>query len=305
MPGKRVGSPKQGTIGTMTYALYIASVAGAAALLLMMPRAGFTPRKLGALLGASTLGGLWLWLARGFAPNEVRGLADNAWAFYYIFSAITIGSAVRVITHTRPVYSALWFIMTVLASSGLFLVLSAEFMAFAMIIIYGGAILVTYVFVIMLAAQAGDATETDAETSPTYDRVAREPFAAVAVGFLLLALLLTVVFDTAKLSPNPAAIGLTDAQLVEGKDAILPGRINNELAARLEAEKPGMSATLAPTDTVDNVERVGVDLFRSHPLGLELAGVILLVSLVGAVIIARKRVEEPAPPVDAGPARNA
>jgi NADH:ubiquinone oxidoreductase subunit 6 (subunit J) len=41
---------------------------------------------------------------------------------------------------------------------------------------------------------------------------------------------------------------------------------------------------------VTNTERVGLDLFRSHMLGLELAGVILLVSLVGAVVIARQKV---------------
>jgi NADH-quinone oxidoreductase subunit J len=46
---------------------------------------------------------------------------------------------------------------------------------------------------------------------------------------------------------------------------------------------------VADTQKLDNVERVGMDLFESHPLGLELAGVILLVSLVGAVVIARKR----------------
>jgi NADH:ubiquinone oxidoreductase subunit 6 (subunit J) len=43
---------------------------------------------------------------------------------------------------------------------------------------------------------------------------------------------------------------------------------------------------------LDNVERVGFDLFRSHPLGLELAGVILLVALVGAVVIARQKIGE-------------
>lgn len=272
----------------MTYALYIASVVGAAALLLMMPRSGYTPRALGSLLGAATLGGLWLWLGRDLP--EHLGLTSPAMAFYYIFSALAIGSAARVITHTRPVYSALWFIMTVIASSGLFLVLSAEFMAFAMIIIYGGAILVTYVFVIMLAAQAGDAA--DDETSPTYDRVAREPLAAVAVGFLLLAILLSVAFDTKQIAPNPAARGMTDQEIISGDKAVLTERVSGDLV-RL-ADDDARVAALTPTDRLYNVERVGLDLFRSHPLGLELAGVILLVSLVGAVVIARKRIEEPA-----------
>lgn len=276
----------------MTYALYIASVVGAAALLLMMPRPGYNPRFLGGLLGAATLGGLWLYLSREM-PYET-GLARSAMACYYIFSAIAIGSAVRVITHTRPVYSALWFVMVVLASSGLFLTLNAEFMAFAMVIIYGGAILVTYVFVIMLAAQAGDA---DAADSPEYDRVAREPLMAVAVGFLLLAALLSVAFNPNAIVPNPAARGLTDEQIISGDGAILPNRLDAALAGKLAGSANGISTEeLAPTRQLHNVERVGLDLFRNHPLGLELAGVILLVSLVGAVVIARKRVDEPGDP---------
>src|SRR5688572_13245394 len=135
----------------MTYALYIATVLGAVALVLMMPRRDWTAGKLGGLLGAATLGGLWLALHRYLPP--ALGIARPAMVYYYLFSAIAIGSAVRVITHTKPVFSALWFVMTVVASAGLFLLLGAEFIAFAMVIIYGGAILVTYVFVIMLAAQ--------------------------------------------------------------------------------------------------------------------------------------------------------
>ena len=178
----------------MAYALYIASVVGAVALLMMMPRRGFNPRWIGGLLGAVTLGGLWLWLSRGLGEAANLGIGRAAMIYYYLFSAIAIGSAVRVITHTKPVFAALWFIMVVCATAGLFVILGAEFMAFAMIIIYGGAILVTYVFVIMLASQAGDPASLQAE--PEYDRVAREPFAAIAAGFLLLAVLLTVAFDS-------------------------------------------------------------------------------------------------------------
>ncbi len=60
----------------------------------------------------------------------------------------------RVVTHPAPVYSALYFILTVFASAGLFVLLSAGFMAAALVLIYAGAILITYVFVIMLASQA-------------------------------------------------------------------------------------------------------------------------------------------------------
>jgi NADH-quinone oxidoreductase subunit J len=221
--------------------------------------------------------------------------------YHYVFSAVAIGAASRVITHSRPIYAALWFVMVVLASAGLFLILDAEFMAFAMIIIYGGAILVTYVFVIMLASQADMSSgprrqgapdgvssaaglsqsviteEEDVlvDQSTTYDHVAREPAAAVAVGFLLLALLLSVAFPTTPdhlLEPNPLAASPDDAAILR---IYLPHRPDRIIGA----------------SDLDNIERIGLELFRNHPLGLELAGVILLVSLVGAVVITRTRVD--------------
>lgn len=262
----------------MTYALYIASILGALALLLMMPRRKPLPAKLGALLGGSTLGGLWLYLANEM-PQHV-GLSNAGMGYFYVFSAIAIASAVRVVTHRKPIYSALWFVMVVLASSGLFLVLGAEFISAAMVIIYGGAILVTYLFVIMLAADSvidvqkiATQSELDEpqEEGAEHDRVSREPTAAVVVGFLLLAVLLTVAFKP--MTANPAAQARGDAR-------VIAETLNNRPAP-----------VIGENDVLNNSERIGLDLFYSHPLGLELAGVILLVSLVGAVVIARKRVE--------------
>ena len=265
----------------MHYALYIASAIGALALFLMMPRRGYNPRKIGSLLGAMTLGGLWLYLSPQFPPT--LGIDTTAFAYHYVFGGLAILSAVRVITHTQPVYAALWFVMVVLASSGLFLLLGAEFVAFAMVIIYGGAILVTYLFVIMLAAQPEDPHGQ----SPEADRVAYEPAAAVAVGFLMLALLLTVLFEPA--SANPNALGPSDQQVVAN---VLTNRPDQRLKKQLTPnEADTLPPAMAHPTRLTNTERVGLDLFRSHPLGLELAGIILLVSLVGAVVIARMRVQ--------------
>ncbi len=306
--------------------LYIATLLGAVGLVLAMPKERRSPRLLGAILAAGALGLAWVGinaLLRDF--NDTRHLLDfgldpAAFAFYFVFSAIAIGSAARVITHTKAVYAALWFVMVVLASAGLFLTLAAQFMAFAMIIIYGGAILVTYMFVIMLATQP---TASDRpEDQPDFERFAREPIAAVAVGFLLLAVLLGVFFDTAAW-PSGAeravqlmrTAGPSDQTLVYGRAA--EGRRPAQAAAltrRPRVDPPVIEAgdrPLAGIDTrftggessvealnvpgaqarVGNVERVGLDLFRSHPLGLELAGVILLVSLIGAVVIAKTQFE--------------
>ena len=284
----------------MPIALLIASILGAIALWLMMPKSIANLRGLGALLGAASLGGLWLYLARW--PQD--GTHDGLWrwlgnepgqegtilTYQYVFSFIAIASAVRVITQTKPVYSALWFIMVVLASSGLFLTLSAEFIAVAMVIIYGGAIVVTYMFVIMLASHAGDPQQT--ADLPDYDRLAREPMAGVATGFLLLAVLLNVAFYP--IEANRATDGESDAQII---DQVLANRapqvLEGMFASETSAELQRTSEAIGPgLDRLSNVERVGLDLFRSHPLGLELAGIILLVALIGAVVIARMRVED-------------
>ena len=84
-----------------------------------------------------TLGLLWLHLADRYLPAAAnRGIPGAAMAYYYIFSGVAIGAAGRVITHRKPVYAALWFVMVVLASSGLLVVLSAEFMAFGMHLLF-------------------------------------------------------------------------------------------------------------------------------------------------------------------------
>jgi NADH-quinone oxidoreductase subunit J len=265
----------------VTYALYIASALGACSLLLLMPRRGYSPALLGVLLGGVALGAMWLMLSRHMTQQS--GISDPAMGYYYIFSAIAIGSAVRVITHTRPVYAALWFVMIVLASAGLFLVLDAEFMAAALVIIYGGAILVTYLFVIMLAAEAG--SNEPGHEAPEYERIPREPMAAVIAGHVLLAALLSVLF--LPVAHNPDAAALADEQVIARH---LTDRPAAQMIDRYAADGIEPPANLvADTQQLDNVERVGMDLFENHPLGLELAGVILLVSLVGAVVIARKR----------------
>jgi NADH-quinone oxidoreductase subunit J len=285
----------------MVYALYIASAVGAVALFMMAPRRGYSPARLGGLLGAMTLGGLWLTLA----PHLPELGPDRpAMAYYYLFSAIALVAATRTITHKRPVYSALWTVMTILSSAGLLLLLGASFVAFAMIIIYGGAILVTYMFVIMLALHARAEQITEATD---YERTSREPLAAIAVSFLLLAVLLTVAFEP--MTPNPDAAGPTDAALAQQ----LTQRPAHRLAQRMglddpartqEADALAVRRAIGDDGRLDNVEHVGMDLFHGHPLGLELAGVILLVAMVGAVVIARQKVDpatESPPPADARP----
>jgi len=262
-------------------AVYLASVLGAVAVYLLMPSPGERDKPVmitGGLLGAAALGGVWL--AAGASLPKVLGLAFDAYLFQYVFSFIAIGAAVRVITHTRPVYSALWLVLVVISSAGLFLTLSAQFMAFAMVIIYAGAILVTYMFVLMLASHAPNDDEDD-PALPFYDRDARDPLMAVTAGFLLLAVLLTVGFEQHLANPDAAVDVAAAAQT-------LPDRTSVVIAEKLADSPTGAQALPDPT----GLELLGLDLFENHPLGLELAGIVLLVALIGAVMIARTQLPD-------------
>ncbi len=93
----------------------------------------------------------------------------------------------------NPVHAALSFAQVVLSTCGLFLLLAAPFLMAATIIVYAGAIVVTFLFVIMLAQQAG---------LTSADQRSREPFLASLAGFVLLTALLCVLhktYDTRKI----------------------------------------------------------------------------------------------------------
>jgi len=275
----------------LEYTLYIASVLGAVSLALMLPKQSGNVRFVGPLLGAAALGGLWLFFSRqDFWASREAGISGAGFLYYYLFSGIAIFASVKVITNTRPVYAALWFVMVVLASAGLFIVMSAQFMAFAVVIIYGGAILVTYMFVLMLASQSNP----DGHAGQTYDRVAKEPVLASAAGFLLLAVLLSVSFEE-QIAPrlDPAN---TDAALIESTLGNRPLKFEQVYGTNEAGESVKIPGVTPPNNLnpkrLANAERIGLDLFQSHPLGLELAGVILLVSLIGAIVIAKTKVPD-------------
>ena len=180
--------------------------------------------------------------------------ADRGW--FIALALIGLWGAIRVVTHRKPVYSALYFILVVIAVTGMLVLMQAEFLAAAVVIIYAGAILVTYVFVIMLAQQEGGPAR--------YDRQAREPFVGVLTGFILLAIIGSRLF-------TKEGSGTFFA------DEALP-------LATSTSEKVPDPFLLAGT-----VQNVGTHLLTQFVVGLELAGVLLLAAMVGAIAIARRR----------------
>lgn len=232
---------------TTAHLLYLIFALGGGALYLLLPKPGRSQTRAGAVIGLLSVAGLLAVLAvRVVSPDEST-------AYFYLFATIAVLAAVRVVTHPRPVYSALYFVLVVIAVAALLVLQEAEFLAVALIIVYAGAILVTYLFVIMLAQQGG---------SPIYDRRSREPFLAVAAGFVLMA----AVAGRAGELPEPSAEAAAPVQLA------------------------GASQTPTAHPQYGNTYAIGAAVMTRYVVALELAGVLLLVSMVGAIALARKKV---------------
>lgn len=111
-------------------------------------------------------------------------------AFYYM-AAASVASAILAVTRKNPVHSMLWVLALFLHVAGIFLLLGAEFLAAVQVIVYAGAILIFYLFVVMLLDLQ------DEEARPRFGK--HWPLAAAAgLSFAALALLAQVeTFDPA------------------------------------------------------------------------------------------------------------
>ncbi len=69
---------------------------------------------------------------------------------FYLFAAVTIGSAMMVISARNPIHSVLFLILAFFNSAGLFVLLGAEFLAMILIVVYVGAVAVLFLFVVMM-----------------------------------------------------------------------------------------------------------------------------------------------------------
>src|SRR5262249_39813365 len=147
-------------------------------------------RRLKPLVGAA-LAGIALVLGASVLVRLETPFVESV--LFFAFSGLAIASGVMMITQANPVHAALSFALVVLSTCGLFLLQAAPFLMAATIIIYAGAIVVTSLFVIMLAQQEGVSNA---------DQRSREPFLASLAGCVVLASLLCVLHRTYPADPD-------------------------------------------------------------------------------------------------------
>ena len=164
--------------------------------------------------------------------------------FAYFAGAMTILSLL-VVTRRNPVHSVLWMLVLFIHIAALYLFLNAEFIAAIQIIIYAGAILVLFLFVIMLLNLRKEETEK---------RFQKQWLYGIAISGVLVIFLVSVVGNIT-VGPPP---GPYTAEAIKSEGHLMT---------------------------------VGKVLYSEFLLPFEIASLILLVAIIGAVVLAKKRLE--------------
>jgi NADH-quinone oxidoreductase subunit J len=165
---------------------------------------------------------------------------------FWIFGVIAMGSALLCITRKSPVACALWLVVTLFALAAMYVLLDAQFIAALQVLVYAGAIMVLFLFVIMLL-NLGKPGPTDIK-GPT--------------GLLIAAALAgALLFQLRVLS------GATPPDAIQ----LLPGTI-----AEMQQRQGMVGAVAGP-------------LFETYLIPFEIASVLLLAAIVGAVVLAKRK----------------
>ena len=228
-----------------------AIVLGALGMWLMLPRGTAAGRMSGMVMAAISLG---LFVSQ--VPRLSGWVADSV---FTILAGITVVAAAATVTTRTPVYAAIWFGLTLLGTAGLFLFQGAQFLAVATVVVYAGAILVTFLFVLMLAQPRG---------RTPYDRVSWEAMLSASAGAVIVGLLTLTVISVLS-QPGPV------------------------VETSLRIQKADRRANVLAED---HVAHLGSQLFGPYLVAVEGGGTLLLAALIGAaVIVSQEKVKRARP----------
>jgi NADH-quinone oxidoreductase subunit J len=169
--------------------------------------------------------------------------------FFAIIATLSVASSLLVVTRRNPIYSALFLIVMFIMVAGMFMLLDAQFLGFMQLLVYAGAIMVLYLFVIMLInPRDGDLPDEGGSIEKAF---------AAGVSLLIFSLLAFAISGSAEV-----------ARLA------VPG---------------GIPALEEVPISHGGVSSFGLELFHKHLLVFEVTSVLILVGIIGAVHLAMQR----------------
>ncbi|MGB5756915.1 MAG: NADH-quinone oxidoreductase subunit J [Acidimicrobiales bacterium] len=174
---------------------------------------------------------------------------------FIVAGAIVLGGAVGVIASSHPVRAALSLIASFFGVAVLFILQEAHFLALVQVVVYAGAIVVLFLFVIMLLG-------VDSSEDLKFEPLAGQRAAAALMGGLILALVLGGLF--------------------------LSGPGGDEGAVALTGQQ-SRTASLERTESRTDIDLLADDLFSRNVLAFEATALLLTIATVGAVVLVRNR----------------
>lgn len=183
--------------------------------------------------------------------------------FFYLFAAVTLLFGVLVIVARNPVTSALSLAVSFVGLAALFIGLDAYFIGTVQVLVYAGAVMVLFLFIIMLLD-----IKAEAGKKPNYAAV----LAAITLAILLVLQVATILsgFEAGKQSVSDVPIRPQEAVTAMG-DKALPG-IRKDLEA----------------GTLPDTKLMGLQLYHHYTFHLQIVGLLLLVGTVGVVVLSKR-----------------
>ena len=171
---------------------------------------------------------------------------DVKTGFFYVFAILLLLSAFRVITARNPVHAVLFLVLAFFQASGIWILLKAEFLAISLVLVYVGAVMVLFLFVVMML---------DINVDSLRRGFWKHFPLAVIVGALIALEMASVLLGGFRLSEEPKAVQ----------------------AANQAAMNAGIE--------ISNSKELGKLLYTQYLYPLEIAAVILLVAIIAAIAL--------------------
>ena len=199
---------------------------------------------------------------------------------FLIFSAIAITCSIMMILAKDPVHSALFLVLTFFNVAAIYVLLGAEFLAVLQVMVYAGAILVLFLFVIMLL---------QVRPGPSLDplhSIQRPVAVLVGLGFIT-EFFLTLFGSQFPLNGKGSVLDTAKFLDPNGIQAQTMGNnLNTELGSYV-ASQPGI------TYTDGHTALLGSELYTRYLFPFEVASVVLLVAAIGAIVLAKRHMDIP------------
>ncbi len=194
---------------------------------------------------------------------QAAGAQSGEAIAFWVLSVVGVGAAIGMVTTRNVVHGALMLVLNFAAIAGLFLLLQAEFLAIIQIIVYAGAIMVLFLFVIMLLGVSRD------------DELVQSEVPKIA-GAWLLALGLVAAVTFVFVGPYTAQQSMCSPTSPAGEGVAPPGRV----------PCIGLAEQLA--EAGNSVVFVATRLFSRYTFAFEFISLLLVVAILAAVVVGRR-----------------